>query len=67
MATMSPGYSSGRASIFREPHALHFMRLPIPIRVSRAAAAWLQGQCRAREYTHSSFPSWISWWPSSTP
>ena len=26
MATMPPGYSSGRTSIFREPHAEHFMR-----------------------------------------
>ena len=28
MATTPPGYSSGHASIFREPHAEHFMHLP---------------------------------------
>jgi hypothetical protein len=28
MAAIPPGYNSGRVSIFREPHTLHFMRLP---------------------------------------
>jgi DNA invertase Pin-like site-specific DNA recombinase len=61
MATIPPGYNSGRASIFREPHTLHFKRLPIEgTGVSPGNGRLSGSRSRSRphsvQYTHNSLP-----------